>query len=385
MKRMNEHTIDRISRELLSNYSEEAPEGAFFAIRDELNVHSKEKRKRFFMYIAASWVVLLSFGMGYLTRSFNSVSDSEFKANKTELDQLKIDNTVAQKKLSILAYLNANKDIKSNSKQSKITHQNIRLKQGNTLNEKNTIEESNSTQLSQLTAITNSFSKTSDSTEKVLSHIDSLKLIYKFIALSSGLSKDSASNESIPLVYENPIFPQESPTRHNWTIVGGVTPMMGFDMIGATPQQEQTVSQLKSGVESPTVEQPSTTNKNATVSFSTGISVKRNVSEKWNMRTGMSYNKISESNSDISYIEVPLMCEYRLLNQKVRIYFTNGLGAGFKQTDLYPLGLSGFSFLYPLNKTIDFNLEPSYKHVFGKTWTYKANYYGMMAGFSIKF
>ena len=121
------------------------------------------------------------------------------------------------------------------------------------------------------------------------------------------------------------------------------------------------------------------------IAFSTGIAVKRSLTEKWNIRTGVNYNKINESNKVISYVEVPLVTEYRLLNKTLKIYFTNGVGAGFKESNIHPIGVSGFSLLYPISKMVNVNLEPSYKHVFGRSWEYKADYYGLLAGLSVTF
>jgi hypothetical protein len=378
MKKINEHIIDRISRELLENHSVEAPNGAFHAIKRELNLHTQEKRKRTILYIAASWVVLLSFGLGYFTRTLH-LPKSELTA--VHMQQKNIDKKSMPN--AIIATTVTDKSQQSKTKGTKTIRNESPLTKNTISNTRNELTSNENTFVSQLIK-TESLNQKLDSNTKVLSHNDSLKLMYKYISLSSGMAKDSALNNTIALAYQNPIFPIEEPTsKRNWSITGGVTPMMGFNMTGNNAQSQE-ASQLKVNIIS-SEQKPEVTVKNTSVSYSTGIAIKTAISEKWNMRAGMNYNTITESNSNVNYIEVPLMCEYRLINRTLKLFFTNGLGAGFKQADIYPLGMSGFSFLYPLSKKVDFNLEPTYKHMFGKTWSYKADYYGMMAGLSVKF
>jgi len=374
MKKLNDHIIDRISRELLDDYSVEAPQGAFYSINRELNVHKQERRKRAILYIAASWVVLLSFGLGYLTRTI-SLPTTNLNAIQKNTKQLLLNQKVIasnNQKVTLIKKWENNSIANHKYNKTKKQYKNLTVQNTNTVN----LNDANISSFKSISI---------DSTNKALSHNDSLKLIYKFISLSRGITKDSASNNDIALAYQNPIFPLDEPnsSQNNWTITGGIAPMMGFNL-SENPSQSQEVSRLKVNITS-SVQKPEVVVKNTNILYSTSISIKRSVSDKWNMRSGMSYNKISESNNNVNYIEVPVMCEYRLINKTLKLYFTNGFGAGFKQADIYPLGMSGFSFLYPLAKNIDFNLEPTYKHMFGKSWSYKADYYGMMAGVSVKF
>jgi hypothetical protein len=381
MKRIHEHSIDRLSRELLKDYSVEAPEGAFFAIKDDLNVQSKQRRKQYFMYIAASWLVLLSFGLGYWTRSIHSVDSVSIASNSKQ----QINSNLHTHNSFLVAQSSVSKSSVRNARTVNFSDNGSLLKEKETNSNNNSISTNiSSIAINQPTKQPEIINAKSDTLyNKVMSHIDSLKFLYKYIAFSSGEPIiDTVTNASPKLVYNEPLLPIETSSKSSWTVGGGVAPMMGFDMFGAG-QQNLTASRLKSGLVN---DQPEPTlNKSITVSYATGISLKRSLGDNWNIRTGMNYNKITESNVDVSYVEIPVLTEYRLLNKALKIYFTNGFGAGLKQMEIYPLGMTGFSLLYPLNKSIDFNLEPSFKHVFGKEWTYKADYYGMMAGFSVKF
>ena len=381
MKSEKEHIIDRISRELLEDFSIEAPEGAFYSIKRDLNMRSREKHKRVFLYMAASWAILLSFGLGYMYRSF-TIRDSKTTRNTIAINTNKRESNSSKKIDVTFIDSKRNKDIINSVKEPNNIKTTSLIKDDKLTRNNNDIPTTNSLAGNLLRLDTKDSTK--DSTIVVLSHNDSLKLIYKFISLcSSGITNDSATNQNSILAYQTPIPAlEESSSTRFWTIAGGITPMMGFDLAGNSTQKYET-NRLKSNVITSDQQLPST--KDISVSYSTGLSVKRNISEKWNIRTGLCYNKISKDNTDISYVEVPLMCEYQLINHTLKLYFTNGFGAGFKQTDIYPLGMSGFCFMYPLNKMVDINLEPTYKHVFGKAWTYKADYYGMMAGFSVKF
>jgi hypothetical protein len=390
MKRINEHPIDRLSRELLKDFSVDAPEGAFFAIKDDLRLQSKQRRKQYFFYIAASWLVLLSFGLGYWTRSIH-INDADLriaeanitmKTNIVQRNAIQIaQKTHLAKPLNHLVNISSNqltvKSLKARSKFVLVTDN-----QDNTSSEDETTTNAaiqGSVQNGNVIVSKDSLLITNN---KILSHIDSLKLFYKYISFTGGESiVDSSFIQNEILASNEPKLLFESGSKSNWTVVGGVAPMMGFDMFG-TGQQNLNESRLKSGI----VNEPDPTiSKSLTVSFATGLSVKRSLGDDWNIRTGLNYNKITESNIDVSYVEIPVISEYKIVNKQLKIYFTNGIGAGIKQSELYPLGMTGFSFLYPLNKLVDFTLEPSYKHVFGKDWTYKADFYGMMAGFSVKF
>ena len=353
----------------MRNHSEKAPQAGFGTIKEELNAGSKKFNSKIFYYFAASWLLVASFGLGYFTKSMNDT--------KSEMNALN-ENTKTVKTEQIASIdKNQNSPIKKEHfANNELLKKKKKVQFSNKINNSKTVHASSIIATNNFTNI-QGIQQTVDTNATVLTKTDSLKLIYKYISLSTGESLKDTSHINVTLAYETPVFPIESSKSANWSIAAGVAPMMGFDMFGL--EQEQAPSRLKTDA------QPVQNSNAMHVSYSSGLSIKRSISEKWNMRTGMSYNKIVESNNDISYVELPIISEYRIINKLVRVYFTNGVGAGFKQADLYPMGLTGFSILYPLSKSIDMNFEPSYKHMFGKSWNYKADYYGMMAGFSVKF
>ena len=432
MKKLHDHTVDKLSRDLLHDYSEEAPVGAFDSILIGLQNKKKEKRKRIIFYIAASWAVLISFGLGYVIKSFDNKNTNVIAESKKHLESVSI---VKDKSISL--------NVQAIQKQLKSVNNNLKQISSNTITvpEKSDVIDSSLFAMTSTVILKTNFRKnkntiTFDSTNVnnngssilisnsiindkydintksngdsiVLTHNDSLRLLYKYITMSSSAThtSDTAVIENEIIKNNEAIYLASQEIRNDkWTIVGGFTSMRGFDVVGNSNSQSSS-NQFKSnndvskddkelianlGNKGEVVNNHidvgnSEDNNKMSIAFSTGIAVKRSLSEKWNIRTGVNYNKISESNKDISYVEVPLITEYRLLNKTLKIYFTNGVGAGFKESNIHPIGVSGFSLLYPISKMVNVNLEPSYKHVFGRSWEYKADYYGLLAGLSVTF
>jgi len=435
MKKLHDHTVDKLSRNLLLDYSEEAPVAAFDSILSGLQNKKKEKRKRIILYIAASWAVLISFGLGYVIKSFDNKNANAIAESQNYLESVSIIKDKSNS-LNVQAIQKQLKSVNNNLKH--VTSYTITVPEKsdvidsslfamtstvilktNFRKNKNTITSDSSNVNYNGSSILISNSNINDKHEInnrlnndsiVLSHNDSLKLMYKYIVMSS-----SATHSTDSIVLENEIIKNNEAIyltsnnvkKPNWTVSGGVTSMRGFDIMGSSNPQSSSnqdknnynyskddknvfasigdkgamVNYNNVDTKVPAKEE----NNKMSVSFSTGIAVKRTLSNKWNIRTGVNYNKISESNKDISYVEVPLVTEYRLLNKTLKIYFTNGVGAGFKESDIHPIGVSGFSLLYPVTKMVNVNLEPSYKHVFGRSWEYKADYYGLLAGLSVTF
>lgn len=366
MDRKNEHIIDKIAREFLYNHSEVPPAASFSDIHEKIKDQKKQKRRKIAFAIAASWAIVLAFGLGYLTRSFNTtttiiktivvhdggINHSINKEASNQATMATINNYKTLNKATIFA----NPKTHNNNNDQKNQHS------SNSINARSVnIQSSDSASL--------------------CSETDSLKLFYQYLTLSKQTSDSTnkKTQDQLLAFNDNQDFLNSSNNYNNkWIIGGGISSMLGFNISGTSNEIPQT--RMKTVV----VEEPQSTSAVVT-SISTGISVKRILNNNWKLRSGLNYNKITEQQKDITYIELPLMFEYTLLNKTVKISFANGLGAGLKQELIHPLGLSSICIQYPINKTIDINLEPSYKHIFGKSWIYKPDYYGVMAGMSISF
>ncbi len=369
MDRKNEHIIDKIARELLYNHSEVPPVASFSDINEKIKDQKKQKRRKIAFAIAASWAIVLAFGLGYLTRSFNTTT-----IIKTIVVHDGGTNRSINKKTSNQAEMATINNYKTLNKTNVLANHKTHNKNINNNTDKKNQYSSNSINASSVNT------QSPDSTS-LCSETDSLKLFYQYLTLSKQTSDSTnkKTQDQLLAFNDNQDFLNSSNNYNNkWIIGGGVSSMLGFNISGTSNEIPQT--RMKTAV----VEEPQSTSAVVT-SISTGISVKRILNNNWKLRSGLNYNKITDQQKDITYIELPLMCEYTLLNKTVKISFANGLGAGLKQELIHPLGLSSICIQYPINKTIDINLEPSYKHIFGKSWIYKPDYYGVMAGMSISF
>lgn len=367
MKNKQEHTIDKITKDLLKDFSVQAPNGAFSSIHESYEYLENKKQRQFYIYFAASWLILIAFGIGYISQSlsFDTQNNAENKQLKDKYNYLSFSKenikishpTISENSNKLITtsyYKHCNKQtIISSLKQSKIDN------------------------LKQPTSIVEIATKEDDSIS--LTKLDSLKLFYKYITLTGNKElTDSLKKSEEIIAYNEPMPDLIERQNSSWSIIGGVTPMMGFDF--NNNQQIPVESRLKSNFSEVEIKK-----EDISVAFSTGLAIKKQIAERWNVRSGLNYNSLNESNVQVNYLEFPVISEYSIVNKKFKVYFTNGIAAGIKQKDFHPVGISGLTFQYPINKTIDLRFEPSYKHIFGNSWIYKSNYYGVMAGLNISF
>jgi len=410
MTEKNSQLLDSLSRQLLLNHEEEAPPYVYDNIRNTME-QSNKQRRRSYIYAAASVAVLFSFGMGFLSHELQTSNDTRIAHNIAQIEAAHLKRRTLEKNYEYLALNqhksntgktnsvtgNSTNDTKHNnlvntSKHNKTPQSanNISLpKHGDKSTEAGTTSGTNFTATEPADSANLQIAYAEPTVDSVaeMNRRDSLRLMYKYMSMAKVSAVESTINET-----GNTIAYNESATNNDeatasekgWIVGGGFTPMLGQNTDN-TPSPVN-ASNLKSATTFDEAKPAtSTTSNEMSVSYATGISLKKVVANRINIRTGVTYNKLNINEKNIDYVEFPLMCEYKLVNRHLTVSLSNGLAAGLNENNTHPVGLSSISFQYPLSNSLNINLEPTYKHIFGKSWLYNNNFYGVTAGFNYMF
>lgn len=309
--------IDTIFNKGLSDYSEKVPSFIWDNIEQELIKKRKQTRRLSYYAIAASVALLLSFGAGYLftnNKNLEQFAEVQKEIVNTQLEQEPKGNEPIKKNNSTTIPEEKSNTIGNNKKE------NIPVKnsKGNSESEKNnTIKtkpspkvkkvNSSGTLLPPMYATQSNYKPQTSSNE----HQTTRNVNEHEVSLINITSKKALLN--IPefekdLVYEIrelPLPPLENEeintikNYNNWAVGFSGTPLLSYRHV-----QSSNSDVLYSSVNTSSLEQ-NYNNEKPLVSYSAGINVNYNLSNRWAIQSGFYYSETGQIIEDIYFDQNP--------------------------------------------------------------------------------
>lgn len=447
MEKEKKHIFDEKIKGILLGYEEDAPVYSYVTFQKRKDVNGRGSSAIF--YAAASVVLLLSFGVGYFTRYADTEKDlvmavrqkallQEFRsdfgsffasdptvytlADGVEEDVVRSSYEQASEMPSKAGFDKYSSRVMNSASSKVLAFAESSDKKGSHLdanedNEEEYCDEEPNTGIGLLSTLAGDSCndkvaygtgvmdanvpegiairekvELSDSLHQI-SLRDSLRLLYKYLSMVKVEEASKKCSEITSDVVVNEYSADrvlKEARGSSWIVGGEVLSMLGqySEQVGAGEMPKQkNLKTSKEGVDAVDEELKIVTEekRTTTVTYATSLSVKKIVSNRFIIRSGINFNQLTIAKKQVDYVELPLMVEYKLIDNRLSVSLNNGVCAGFQEENTVPVGVTGVIFQYPLTKKVHVNVEPTYKHIFGDKWGYNSNFYGVTAGLNYMF
>lgn len=315
--------IDKIFRDGLSGHSQRPPGFVWDNIEYELNKNRFKKRRNILYAVAASVVILISFGTGFL---FHKNSENRNFMVKTELPApvLNVDNNnqrfadAADKVPSRMTLESSLKTLDTKQPQKELTakeNKELTAKENNKKNKKTSKQQqrevniktknkvkSEGTLLPPMFAEQNNYESAEENTVVLTGKSENLALIEKQkFDLALALEERDLKYElrELPMYssYDETVLSND---YSKWSVGVNATPLVSYREVNGVDKSVLTEADILSNYEQ------QYQNEKPLVSYSAGVDVNYNITKRLKVQSGLYYSEIGQISQDVNINQSPI-------------------------------------------------------------------------------